>query len=84
MKSYIQFILTSFQYFLKKFVRTPDIDEDGAFTGTFLSTRGDKVHCNVAVLEDNADDCLAVDSDTVESSIYRRHDPRYVLYKHDV
>lgn len=56
------------------FVRTPDIDEFGNFTGVFLSTRADKVHCDVAVLEANADDCLEVDSDTVDASEYRRHD----------
>jgi hypothetical protein len=56
------------------FVRTPDIDEFGNLTDIFLSTKGDKVHCDLAVLEANADDCLTVDSDTVDASIYRRHD----------
>jgi len=60
---------------LSPFVRTPDIDAKGKFNGKFLSTRGDKVHCDVSVLEANADDCMAVDSETVEASEYRRHDP---------
>ena len=64
------------QICLYQFVRTPDIDENGNFNGKFLSTRGDKVHCDVSVLEANTDDCLAVDSATVEASEYRRHDPR--------
>lgn len=57
------------------FVRTPDIDESGNLVDTYLSTRGDKVHCDVAVLEANADDCLSVDSEVVEASEYRKHDP---------
>lgn len=58
------------------FVRTPDINADGSLsTETFLSTRGDKVHCSVDVLEANADDCLAVESEVVDASPYRKHDP---------
>lgn len=72
-------IFTLSSLFFSKFVRTPDIDEHGNFNGKFLSTRGDKVHCNVSTLENNADDCMAVDSATVEASEYRRHDPRLVV-----
>lgn len=57
------------------FVRTPDIDASGELLDTYFSTRGDKVHCDVSVLEANADDCLAVDSEVVEASEYRKHDP---------
>ena len=57
---------------LSPFVRTPDIDEDGEFNGKFLSTRGDKVHCSIAALEANT--CMAVSSDTVDQSVYHRHD----------
>jgi len=60
---------------LSPFVRTPDIDETGNFNGAFLSTKGDKVHCDISVLETNADDCMAVDSSVVDASIYRKHDP---------
>ena len=60
---------------LSPFVRTPDIDESGNFNGAFLSTRGDKVHCDVDVLVANADDCMAVDSSVVDDSEYRKHDP---------
>lgn len=58
---------------LTPFVRTPDIDEDGNFNGKFLSTRGDKVHCSIASLEANT--CMAVSSDIVDQSMYRKHDP---------
>ena len=55
------------------FVRTPDIDERGHFNGKFLSTRGDKVHCTEADLEANT--CAAVESEIVDLSAYRKHDP---------
>merc|ERR1712226_1037496 len=60
---------------LSPFVRTPDIDKKGKFNGIYLSTRGDKVHCDVSVLEADADDCMAVDSSVVDDSEYRKHDP---------
>jgi len=55
------------------FVRTPDIDSDGNFNGMFLSTRGDKVHCSIESLE--ANECSSVDSEIVDASTYRKHDP---------
>uniref|UniRef100_A0A7S2YKK9 Phytase-like domain-containing protein n=1 Tax=Entomoneis paludosa TaxID=265537 RepID=A0A7S2YKK9_9STRA len=58
---------------LSPFVRTPDIDEHGSFNGKYLSTRGDKVHCTIEALEKN--ECLAVDSEVVDNSMYRKHDP---------
>jgi hypothetical protein len=56
------------------FVRTPDIDKKGNLLNTYLSTTGDKVHCDVAVLQKNADDCLSVTSKVVDASKYRKHD----------
>jgi hypothetical protein len=35
---------------LSPFVRTPDIDEKGRFTGDYLSTVGDKVHVSIESL----------------------------------
>lgn len=61
---------------LSPFVRTPNIDSQGQFNGKFLSTRGDKVHCNISSLTANT--CKTSTSATVDASIYRRHDPRYV------
>jgi hypothetical protein len=59
---------------LSPFVRTPDIDADGNFIpGKFLSTRGDKVHCNITALQANS--CKIVDSSVVTASKYRKHDP---------
>lgn len=58
---------------LSPFVRTPDIDEKGNFNGKFLSTRGDKIHCSIEALE--ANECPAVDSEVVDASEYRKHDP---------
>jgi len=58
---------------LSPFVRTPDIDADGNFNGKFLSTSGDKVHCDMAALESN--DCMRVNSSVVDESTYRKHDP---------
>mmetsp|Transcript_39594 Transcript_39594/g.77419 ORF Transcript_39594/g.77419 Transcript_39594/m.77419 type:complete len:531 (+) Transcript_39594:109-1701(+) len=57
---------------LSKFVRTPDIDENGKFNGKFLSTSRDKVHCTIKDLE--ADACRTVDSDVVDEAGYRRVD----------
>ena len=54
-------------------MRTPDIDEHGNFNGNFLSTKGDKVHCSIEALEANT--CMAVESEVVDASGYRRHDP---------
>ena len=59
---------------LSPFVRTPDINSDGSFNDVFLSTRGDKVHCSIAELESD-DQCLSVDSEVVDASDYRKHDP---------
>ena len=58
---------------LSPFVRTPDIDsETGAFVdGKFLSTVSDKVHCDVAELEADADSCLEVKSEDVVAAGYR-------------
>jgi hypothetical protein len=58
------------------FVRTPDINPaTGAFVpNKFLSTRGDKVHCNITVLQTNPDACNIVPLSTVDASAYRRHD----------
>jgi len=59
---------------LSPFVRTPDIDKDGSLKkNQFLSTRGDKVHCSIEALEKN--ECLAVESEVVDDSKYRKHDP---------
>lgn len=58
---------------MSNFVRTPDIDEHGNFNGKFLSTRGDKVHCSIADLENN--ECASVDSEVVDMSTFRKHDP---------
>eukprot|EP00962_Isochrysis_galbana_P020891 scaffold6130_cov112-Isochrysis_galbana.AAC.10 len=52
-------------------VRTPDIDETGAFNGKFLSSAGDKVHCTIAALQ--ANQCMSVPNAVVESSQYIRH-----------
>lgn len=56
---------------LTPFVRTPDIDEDGKFNGKFLSSKGDKVHCDMAALE--ANECMMVTDDVVDASDYVRH-----------
>ena len=56
---------------LTNFVRTPDIDENGTFNGLYLSSRGDKVHCEIAALENNT--CLIVDEDIVTDSDYVLH-----------
>lgn len=57
------------------FVRTPDLFPNGTLNrNRFLSTRGDKVHCDVAVLQANADNCNIVASAVVNASSYRRHD----------
>lgn len=58
---------------LTNFVRTPDIDENGNFTGQFLSSTGDKVHCTISALE--ANECLSVPVDVVDTSGYVRHGP---------
>ncbi|KAL7525917.1 hypothetical protein ACHAWF_001564, partial [Thalassiosira exigua] len=59
---------------LSPFVRTPDIDDKGDFVpGKFLSTVSDKVHCDVATLEADADQCLGVTSDVVQAAGYREH-----------
>ena len=59
---------------LSPFVRVPDIKAStGQFNGNFLSTRRDKVHCTIEDLE--ADDCPEVDSELVDESDYRKHDP---------
>mmetsp|Transcript_8760 Transcript_8760/g.20088 ORF Transcript_8760/g.20088 Transcript_8760/m.20088 type:complete len:580 (+) Transcript_8760:182-1921(+) len=57
---------------LSPFVRTPDIDEKGAFNGKFLSTRSDKVHCSMEAVE--ADTCSSVESSVVDDSEYTKHD----------
>jgi len=59
---------------LSPFVRTPDIDEKGNFIdGKFLSTRSDKIHCDVADLVDDADKCVIVDKSVAEKSDYVIH-----------
>lgn len=58
---------------LSPFVRTPDIDKKGNFNGKFLSTRGDKVHCKISDLRKN--ECSSVDSEVVDKSDFRKHDP---------
>ena len=55
---------------LTPFIRTPDIDsETGEFNGLYLSSAGDKVHCNISDLEN----CLSVDTSIVDESEYVRH-----------
>ncbi|MEM6496910.1 MAG: hypothetical protein AAF709_09330 [Pseudomonadota bacterium] len=56
---------------LSDFVRTPDIDVNGNFNGSFLSSTGDKVHCTIAELE--ANECKSVDRTVVEASDFVRH-----------
>lgn len=59
---------------LSPFVRTPDIDGNGQFVpGKFLSTVSDKVHCDVATLKEDADECLEVPSEVVSANGYREH-----------
>jgi hypothetical protein len=60
---------------LSPFVRTPDIDADGNLrTDVFFTTVGDKVHCALEDLEQDA--CPSVDSSIVdENTDYRKHDP---------
>jgi hypothetical protein len=58
---------------LSPFVRTPDIDATGNFNGNFLSTRRDKVQCDITALESN--ECMSVESTVVDGSTYRKHDP---------
>lgn len=58
---------------LSRFVRTPDIHDNGDFNGNYLSTSGDKVHCTIEALE--ANECLSVASSVVEESGFRKHDP---------
>jgi hypothetical protein len=60
---------------LTPFVRTPDINKDGSLsTDVFLSTTGDKIHCNIEDLED--DTCPSVESSVVDANEdFRRHDP---------
>jgi hypothetical protein len=60
---------------LSPFVRTPDINEVGSLsTDVFLSTTGDKIHCNIEDLEEDA--CPSVESSVVDANEdFRRHDP---------
>ena len=59
---------------LSPFVRTPDIDSEGQFLpGKFLSTVSDKVHCELATLKEDADECLEVPSEVVSANGYREH-----------